>query len=135
MAPALAVLDMESLDVFDAEPHPRPRLSLSTFRQVDAGPVPYHAREVVSTPLGIAETEDIDVVAQAARHAGDIQDWMGVFELRSRGFCFRHVILEDDYDHVVVASFESDLKHVAVECRTVRDRTLRTSIGRRRPRP
>ena len=45
---ALAVLVVQGLDILDTEPHPRPRLPLITFRQVDAGPVSGHVSRVFS---------------------------------------------------------------------------------------
>lgn len=48
---SLAVLEIEGLDVFNAEPDPSPRVSLIAFGQVDAGAVAAHAREVVATPF------------------------------------------------------------------------------------
>ena len=59
---ALAVLFVQGLGVLDAEPYPRPWLPLITFRQVDAGAVACHAREVVATPFGVGGAEDVNVV-------------------------------------------------------------------------
>lgn len=76
----LTVLAMEGFDVFNAEPHPCSGVALIVLRQVDAGPVPAYACEVVTAPFGVGEAQNIDVVPHAAGQANDIQDRSGMFE-------------------------------------------------------
>src|SRR6185436_11769518 len=76
----LLVLRVQELDVFDTHPHPRARLALIPFRQVDAGLVAGDAGELVAAPPGVGEPEHVDVVAQASRHVRDPQDRVGALE-------------------------------------------------------
>src|SRR5262245_2395355 len=55
-------------------------MALVAFTQVDSGIVAAHAREIGSAPLRIDETQDINVVAKAARHVRDTQDRLSILK-------------------------------------------------------
>jgi hypothetical protein len=50
-------------------------MALVTLTQVDSGIVAADVREIVSAPIRVRETQDIDVVSKAARHICDTQNW------------------------------------------------------------
>jgi hypothetical protein len=49
-------------------------MTLVTFAQVDSGVVTADMGEIGSAPVRVGETQDIDVVSNAARQVRDIQD-------------------------------------------------------------
>jgi hypothetical protein len=55
-------------------------MTLVTFTQVDPGIVTADVGEIVSAPMRIRETQDINVVSKAARHIRDIQDRLRTFK-------------------------------------------------------
>src|SRR4030095_9316504 len=93
LSAALFVLFVQRLDIIDTEPHPGSGMPLVTFGQVDVRPIPSDARKVVATPLGVAETQSVDIVAEAPLHIGDAQYRIGVLELRPYGLWTRHEVL------------------------------------------
>lgn len=74
---------METLDIFDAYPHPSPGLTLVALTQIDPGIIPAHVSELGSAPLCVDETQNIDVVPKATRHIRHTQDRLSAFESRS----------------------------------------------------
>lgn len=55
-------------------------MTLVTFTQIDSGIITAHAREIGSAPLRVDETQDINVVLKATRHARHTQDRLSTFE-------------------------------------------------------
>lgn len=72
---AFHVLLVEDCYVLDTYPYPSARMALVTLTQVDSGIVAADVREIVSAPIRVRETQDIDVVSKAARHIRDAQNW------------------------------------------------------------
>src|SRR5688572_14039735 len=77
-------LFVQRLHVGDAYPYPCSGLALVSIRQVDGSIVSRDAGEVVTTPLGVGETEHLDVVPEASRHVGHVQYRVRAFECRPR---------------------------------------------------
>ena len=59
--------------ILHAEPHPSAGVALIALRQVDGRVVAGHAGEIIAAPLGIRESEHIDVVTNTARQISDPQ--------------------------------------------------------------
>jgi hypothetical protein len=55
-------------------------MTLVTFSEVDSGIVTADVGEIVSAPVRVRETQDINVVSNAARHIRDIQDRLRTFK-------------------------------------------------------
>jgi hypothetical protein len=55
-------------------------MTLVTYTQIDSGIVPADVGEVVSAPVRIRETQDINVVSNAVRHIRDLQDRLRTFK-------------------------------------------------------
>jgi hypothetical protein len=55
-------------------------MTLVTFTQVNSSIVTADVGEIVAAPVGIRETQDINVVSNAARQIRDIQDRLRTFK-------------------------------------------------------
>ena len=55
-------------------------MTLITFTKVDSGIVAADVREIVSAPIRIRESQNVNVVSNATRHIRDTQDRLCTFK-------------------------------------------------------
>jgi hypothetical protein len=84
---------VQNFNVRDANPDPGSKLTLVPFRQIDTGAVASYSGEIIPTPFGVGETEDVHVIPKTLGQVRNFEYRISTFEFGSLGARLLHEFL------------------------------------------